>query len=39
MLEFDILSSPTSKSIPPRDPNSQDDKLDNILPPLLASGN
>ncbi len=33
MWEFDILSSATSQAIPPRVPDSQDDELDNVLPP------
>ena len=34
LWELDILSSPISQSIPPRDPHSKDDELDNILPPI-----
>ena len=34
MWEFDILSSPTTQGIPPCDPDSQDDELDNVLPPV-----
>ena len=34
LWELDILSTPISQSIPPRDPDSKDDELDNILPPI-----
>ena len=31
LWEFDILSSPRTQAIPPRDPDSQDDELDNVI--------
>ena len=31
---IDILSSPTTQGIPPCDRDSQDDELDNVLPPV-----
>jgi hypothetical protein len=34
LLEFDISTSPTSQAIPPCDPDSQDDELDSVLPPI-----
>jgi hypothetical protein len=34
LWEFDILSSATSQAIPPHVPDSQDDELDNVLPPV-----
>ena len=34
MWEFDILSSATTQAIPPCDPDSEDDELNNALPPV-----
>ena len=31
LWEFDILSSPRTQAIPPRDPDSQGDELDNVV--------
>ena len=34
LWEFDILSSATTQTIPPREPEAEDDELDNVLPPI-----
>ena len=34
MCEFDILSSATTQAIPPCDPDTEDDELDSVLPPV-----
>ena len=34
LWEFDILSSATTQAIPPCDPDTEDDELDNVLPPV-----
>ena len=34
LWEFDILSSPRTQAIPPCEPDSQDDELDNVFPPV-----
>jgi hypothetical protein len=34
LWEFDISTSPTSQAIPPCDPDSQEDELDSVLPPI-----
>ena len=34
LWEFDILSSAAAQTIPPREPEAEDDELDNVLPPI-----